>query len=64
MEKASKMLRTGVKDREREENLKILRWISKHIPGRDHHSILVEGKLGTDYAGSGQWLFDHPKYVE
>ena len=45
METALKMLRTGVKDREREENLKILRWISEYVPGRDHHSVLVEGKL-------------------
>ena len=64
METALKMLRNGAKDREWEENLKILRWISEYIPGRDHHSILVDNKLGTDYAGSGQWLFDHPKYVE
>ncbi len=64
METALKMLRAVVKDSKLQENLKILHWISKYIPGRHHHSILVEGKLGTDYADSGQWLFDHLKYFE
>ena len=46
------------------ENARIRRWICPHVAGRDHQTILVQGKMGTEYADSGQWLIENPKFVE
>lgn len=46
------------------ENTRIPRWICLHVAGRDDQSILVQGKMGTEYADSGQWLTRNPKFVE
>lgn len=44
------------------ENTRIPRWICRHMAGRDDQSILVQGKMGTEYADSGQWLTRNPKF--
>ena len=40
-------------------NARILSWICDYIPGRDHQDVMVYKKMGTQYADSSQWLFDH-----
>lgn len=47
-----------------QENTRIPRWICRHVAGRDHQTILVRGKMGTEYADSGQWLIKNPKFQE
>ena len=45
-------------------NAQTLSWICDYIPGRDHQDVMVHKKMGTQYADSGQWLFDHNDYKE
>ena len=45
-------------------NAQTLSWICDYIPGRDHQDVMVHKKMGTQYADSGQWLFDHDAYNE
>ena len=45
-------------------NARILSWICDYIPGRDHQDVMVHKKMGTQYADSGQWLFDHHEFKE
>ena len=51
-----------IAEEQKKENTRIPRWICRHVAGRDHQSILVRGKMGTEYAGSGQWLIRHLKF--
>ena len=53
-----------IAEEQKKENTRIPRWICHHVAGRDHQSILVQGKMGTEYAGSGQWLIRNPKFEE
>lgn len=52
----------GIAEEQRKENTRITGWICRHVAGRDHQSILVHGKMGTEYAGSGQWLIRDTKF--
>ena len=45
-------------------NARILSWTCDYVPGRDHQDIMVQKKMGTQYADSGQWLFDHHEFKE
>ena len=45
-------------------NARILSWICDHISGRDHQDVMVHKKMGTRYADSGEWLFDHHEFKE
>ncbi|KAJ5995390.1 hypothetical protein N7481_002367 [Penicillium waksmanii] len=44
------------------ENRTILNWISPSSPNDDHTRILEHGKLNSEYAGSGRWLFSCPEF--
>ncbi|RAH74903.1 uncharacterized protein BO66DRAFT_69619 [Aspergillus aculeatinus CBS 121060] len=44
------------------ENTEILDWVSTTLPGDDHTRILEHGKLNSDYANSGEWLFSRPEF--
>ena len=46
------------------EDKQVPRWICRHVAGQDHQSILVQGKMGTEYKSSGQWLIGSPKFEE
>ncbi|KAJ5642154.1 hypothetical protein N7490_006154 [Penicillium lividum] len=46
-----------INDNDRNENKKILDWVSTTLPHDDHTRILEHGKLNSDYAQSGKWLF-------
>ena len=45
-------------------NARILSWTCDYVPGRDHQDVMVQKKMGTQYADSGQWLFDHHEFKE
>lgn len=65
-ERNDKMMDAFLKElrEQSQENTRIPRWICRHVAGRDHQTILVQGKMGTEYADSGQWLIKNPKFVE
>jgi hypothetical protein len=44
------------------ENKTILNWISPSSPNDDHTRILEHGKLNSEYADSGRWLFSSPEF--
>ncbi|RAH47264.1 uncharacterized protein BO95DRAFT_359287, partial [Aspergillus brunneoviolaceus CBS 621.78] len=46
----------------RAENTEILDWVSTTMPGDDHTRILEHGKLNSDYANSGEWLFSRLEF--
>jgi len=46
------------------ENKDIFDWICDVDPLVDHKRILEGDKLGSDYAHSGQWLFDLPDFLK
>ncbi|KAJ5764963.1 hypothetical protein N7520_004522 [Penicillium odoratum] len=46
-----------INDNDRSENKTILEWVSTTLPHDDHTRILEHGKLNSDYAQSGKWLF-------
>ena len=52
----------GIAKEQKIENTRIPGWICRHVAGRDHQSILVQGKMGTEYAASGQWLTKDLKF--
>ena len=52
----------GVAEEQIKENTRIPGWICRHVAGRDHQSILIQGKMGTEYADSGQWLIRNPRF--
>ena len=54
----------SISGEQKKENTRIPRWICRHVAGRDHQTILVQGKMGTEYADSGQWLIKDPKFME
>ena len=69
-EKNDKMMDTFLKalqdiaNEQKQENARIPRWVCRYVAGRDHQSILVQGKMGNEYADSGQWLTRNPKYEQ
>ncbi|KAJ5721536.1 uncharacterized protein N7483_009470 [Penicillium malachiteum] len=46
-----------INDNDRREHKEILDWVSTNMPHNDHIRILEHGKLNSDYAQSGKWLF-------
>ncbi|CAG8345569.1 unnamed protein product [Penicillium salamii] len=44
------------------ENKEILNWVSTALPHDDHTRILDHGKLNSDYAQSGKWLFRRSEF--
>ncbi|KAJ5717884.1 hypothetical protein N7488_003530 [Penicillium malachiteum] len=40
----------------------ILDWVSTALPHNDHIRILEHGKLNSDYADSGKWLFSRSEF--
>lgn len=49
-------------DNQRERTSHILQWMSVATSDFDHQDILVDKKMGSDYAHSGSWLYEHPKF--
>ncbi|CAI7573132.1 unnamed protein product [Penicillium pancosmium] len=47
---------------QQDENKTILNWISPSSPNDDHTRILEHGKLNSEYADSGRWLFSCPEF--
>ena len=46
------------------ENKDMLDWLCDVDPLVDHKRILEDNKLGSDYANSGKWLFNHGKFLK
>ncbi|KAL4778818.1 ankyrin repeat-containing domain protein [Aspergillus varians] len=44
------------------ENTAVLDWISTSPPNDDHTRTLKHGKLNSEYANSGKWLFCRPEF--
>ncbi|KAF4625153.1 hypothetical protein G7Y89_g13014 [Cudoniella acicularis] len=63
MEEIRRNLQLVANESKRRENQDLLNWICNVDPLPDHKRILEGAKLGSDYAGSGQWLFDHPAFL-
>ena len=57
------MMRGNERESTRAENARILSWICDYIPGRDHQEVMVNKKMGTQYAHSGQWLLNHQEFL-
>ncbi|KAJ5634581.1 hypothetical protein N7528_002423 [Penicillium herquei] len=47
---------------DRRDNKEILDWVSTALPHNDHIRILEHGKLNSDYADSGKWLFSRSEF--
>ena len=54
----------NVSEERKQQNNRIPRWVCSHVAGRDHQNILSKGKLGVEYANSGQWLLNHPRFLK
>jgi hypothetical protein len=46
------------------ENRDLLDWICDVDPLVEHKRILEDNKLGSDYANSGQWLFNREDFLK
>ncbi|CAG8946888.1 unnamed protein product [Penicillium salamii] len=53
---------TLIHENDRRENKEILNWVSTALPHDDHTRILDHGKLNSDYAQSGKWLFRRSEF--
>ncbi|KAJ5724453.1 hypothetical protein N7493_006181 [Penicillium malachiteum] len=51
-----------INENDRRDDKEILDWVSTALPHNDHIRILEHGKLNSDYAESGKWLFSRTEF--